>query len=85
MAWFREHGIQPALVVDEGGEMNALMRTTVAFTQMEGSSARNVISTEASMVLSSGERTTIHGNNERIFLETACRAVEFYIRLMKMC
>ena len=33
-----------------GGELNALVRTTVAFTQMEGSSARNVIPTEAKMV-----------------------------------
>ena len=33
-----------------GGEMNALMRTTSAFTQMEGSNARNVIPTEAKMV-----------------------------------
>ena len=33
-----------------GGEMNALLRTTVAFTQMEGSSARNVIPPEAKMV-----------------------------------
>ncbi len=33
-----------------GGEMNALIRTTVAFTQMEGGPARNVIPTEAKMV-----------------------------------
>ena len=160
-----------------GGEMNALLRTTVAFTQMEGSNARNVIPTEARMVanmrlnpadsvasaltylkstvrddtveitalesqepsrisrvdcaawdtvaaavaetwpgcivtpylmvqcsdsrhygrisdrvyrfsamdLTSQERSTIHGNNERVRLETICKAVEFYIRLMKKC
>ena len=33
-----------------GGEMNALVRTTAAFTQMQGSSARNVIPPEATMV-----------------------------------
>lgn len=160
-----------------GGEMNALVRTTVAFTQMEGSSARNVIPPEAKMVsnirlnpadsvasalaylektvndpaveitslesfepspvsetgcdawekvaaavantwpgcivspylmvqcsdsrhyrdlsnhvyrfsamdLSAEERSTIHGNNERIRLETVAKAVEFYIRLMRQC
>ena len=160
-----------------GGEMNALVRTTVAFTQMEGSSARNVIPPEAKMVsnirlnpadsvasalaylekavndpaveitslesfepspvsetgcdawekvasavantwpgcivspylmvqcsdsrhyrdlsnhvyrfsamdLSAEERSTIHGNNEHIRLETAAKAVEFYIRLMRQC
>ena len=160
-----------------GGEMNALVRTTVAFTQMEGSSARNVIPPEAKMVanmrlnpsdsvesaleylrrvvnddaveitslghfepsristiecegwdkvsaavaetwrgcivapylmvqcsdsrhygrisdkvyrfsamdLTAEERATIHGNNERIRLDCAARAVEFYIRLMKKC
>ncbi len=34
----------------QGGEMNALLRTTVAFTQMQGSSATNVIPPKASMV-----------------------------------
>ena len=158
-----------------GGEMNALVRTTVAFTQMEGSSARNVIPPEAKMVanmrlnpadsvasaleylkkavnngaveitdlesnepsrisrtdcegwdkvsaavletwpgcivspylmvqcsdsrhygrisdkvyrfsamdLTAEERATIHGNNEKVRLEGICRAVEFYLRLMK--
>ncbi|MBE6730939.1 MAG: M20/M25/M40 family metallo-hydrolase [Ruminococcaceae bacterium] len=160
-----------------GGEMNALMRTTVAFTQAEGSKASNVIPPKASLVsnirlnpedtvesakaylektindgdievevlmgmnpsristtdcegfekvktavastwkgsivspylmvqcsdsrhwgkisdkvfrfsamdLTSEERATIHGNNERIRLETVNKAVEFYIRLMKQC
>jgi len=160
-----------------GGEMNALVRTTVAFTQMEGSTARNVIPPEARMVanmrlnphddlksalgylrrvvknphvevtalegfnpspisetncpawdkvasavantwpgcivspylmvqcsdsrhygklsnhvyrfsamdMTAEERATIHGNNERIRVESVAKAVEFYIRLMKHC
>ena len=160
-----------------GGEMNALVRTTVAFTRMEGSAAANVIPPEAKMVanmrlnpsdsvesalqylrkvvaddaveitaleasepsrvsttgcdgwekvaaavaetwkgsivapylmvqcsdsrhwgrisdrvfrfsamdLTAAERATIHGNNERIRLETIGKAVEFYIRLMSKC
>jgi acetylornithine deacetylase/succinyl-diaminopimelate desuccinylase-like protein len=35
------------------------------------------------MDLTSEERATIHGNNERIRLESIGRAVEFYIRLIK--
>ena len=38
------------LAKKSGGEMNALMRTTVAFTQMHGSSASNVIPPSADMV-----------------------------------
>lgn len=160
-----------------GGEMNALVRTTTAFTMAQGSNARNVIPTEATLIsnmrlnpadtvasataylkkvvnddsvditviesfepspisetgcdswnkvasavsqtwqgcivapylmvqcsdsrhygrisnhvyrfsamdLTADERKTIHGNNERIRLETVAKAVEFYIRLMKQC
>lgn len=39
----------------------------------------------SAMDLTAEERKTIHGNNERIRLETAQRAVEFYIRLMQQC
>ena len=170
-------GVLDMIAKKSGGEMNALMRTTVAFTQMEGSKAPNVIPPEATMVsnirinpadsvggaleylkktvgddtvevsileatepsrvsetdceqwdrvasavastwkgcvvspylmvqcsdsrhygkisnhvyrfsamdLTSEERATIHGNNERIRVETALKAVEFYIRLMKKC
>ena len=39
----------------------------------------------SAMDLTAQERSTIHGNNERIRLETACKAVEFYIRLMGKC
>ena len=160
-----------------GGEMNALVRTTVAFTQMEGSTARNVLPTEAKLVsnmrlnpadsvasavahlkksvtskdveisvlesfepsrisqtncpawdavaaavaetwpgcivspylmvqcsdsrhygrisdhvyrfsamdMTAEERKSIHGNNEKIRLQSIAKAVEFYIRLMKKC
>ena len=170
-------GVLNMLCKKTGGEMNALLRTTVAFTQSEGSSAPNVIPPKATMTanlrlnpqdsvegaieyirktidddsitltvgsnnqpspvsctdtigwqklsnailgtwqgsvvtpylmvqcsdsrhyrdlsdrvyrfsamdLTSEERKTIHGHNERIRLETANRAVEFYIRLMNQC
>ncbi|MCQ2553613.1 MAG: M20/M25/M40 family metallo-hydrolase [Clostridia bacterium] len=170
-------GVLDMICKKSGGELNALVRTTVAFTQMNGSKAPNVIPPSASMVanmrlnpedsvagaidyvknviaddsitltatssmepspisridcegwervvnavegtwkgcivspylmvqcsdsrhygkisdkvyrfsamdLTAEERHTIHGNNERIRLETAHRAVEFFIRIMKQC
>lgn len=39
----------------------------------------------SAMDLSAEERSTIHGNNERIRTETVGKAVEFFIRLMKQC
>ncbi len=170
-------GVLDLLGRRSGGEINALLRTTVAFTQMEGSSAPNVIPPQATMVanlrlnpadtvesakarlekiiddpnvtvtvgshmnpsrisqtgcdawkkvekavaetwtgclvapylmvqcsdsrhygrisdkvyrfsamdLTAEERSTIHGNNERIRLDAVKRAVEFYLRLMEQC
>ena len=170
-------GILDMICKKSGGELNALMRTTVAFTQMSGSRAANVIPPKATMLsnlrlnpmdtmdtaleyikktvnnpdieitavdgmnpsrisrtdcegwkkvasavastwkgsivspylmvqcsdsrhygrisdkvyrfsamdLTSEERATIHGNNERIRVDALHRAVEFYIRLIKQC
>ncbi len=169
-------GVIDLICKSSGGELNALVRTTVAFTQMQGSAASNVIPPRAAVVsnirlnpadtmasgldylkrvvdddtveitalhgmepsrisridcdgyervasavastwrgcittpylmmqcsdsrhygrisdrvyrfsamdLTSEERATIHGHNERIRVETVAKAVEFYIRLMRM-
>jgi len=170
-------GILDMICKKSGGEMNALVRTTVAFTQASGSSAPNVIPPSASMTanlrlnpmdtvesateyirqtikddsititvkngtnpspiskidcdgwnkiassvattwqgcivspylmvqcsdsrhygaisdrvyrfsamdLTSEERKSIHGHNERIRVDCVARATEFYIRLMRQC
>ena len=37
----------------------------------------------SAMDMSAEERHMIHGNDERIRLESICRAVEFFMRVMK--
>ena len=39
----------------------------------------------SAMDMTKEEMRLIHGNNERVRLEVIGRAVEFYIRLMKLC
>ncbi len=39
----------------------------------------------SAMDLTKEDRTTIHGNNERIRIECLARASEFYLRLLKSC
>ena len=52
-----------------GGELNALVRTTTAFTQMEGSNARNVIPAKASLV-----------SNMRLNLDDSVASATEYLR-----
>lgn len=51
--WCFGHLLSDVICRLSGGELNALVRTTVAFTQMSGSQAPNVIPPEASMVSNS--------------------------------
>lgn len=61
-------GVLDRLSRKSGGEMNALLRTTVAFTQATGSAAPNVIPPEASMTanLRLNPRDSVQSATERI-------------------
>ncbi len=37
------------------------------------------------MAMTSEERASIHGNDERIAVETVKKTVQFYVRLMRLC
>jgi len=62
-------GVLDSICKKNGGELNALLRTTVAFTQMEGSNAPNVIPPSASMV-----------SNLRLNPEDSCDSALNYLR-----
>ncbi len=70
-----------ALGKSKGGEMNALMRTTCAFTQMQGSKGSNVLPPEAKMVanfrLVPGE--TVEGTVERVRKTIADDSIELSV------
>lgn len=61
-------GVLDILAKSSGGEMNALLRTTVAFTQAKGSSAPNVIPPEASVTANMrlNPEDTVQGAKERL-------------------
>lgn len=61
-------GLLDKMSKKKGGELNALMRTTVAFTQMSGSKGSNVLPPEASMVanLRLVEGDTVQSVRDRI-------------------
>ncbi len=56
-----------------GGQMNALLRTTVAFTQMEGSKGMNVIPAEAHMI---SNHRIMHGDTVESVYERIKKVVD---------
>lgn len=92
-------GMDPSVISDTNCEAWNRLRTTVAETWQDAivtpylmvacSDSRHwgEISDKvyrfSAMALSKEERSTIHGNNERIPLATVSRVVEFYTRLIK--
>lgn len=93
------NGINPSVISVTDCEAYERVRSTVAETWQDaivspylmvaGSDSRHwgAISDKvyrfSAMALSKEERGMIHGNNERIPLETISRTVEFYIRIMR--
>lgn len=95
------NGINPSVISRTDCKAYDIVRSTVAETWQDaivspylmvaGSDSRHwgAISDKvyrfSAMALTKEERGMIHGNDERIPLETISRTVEFYIRLMKKC
>ena len=93
------NGINPSVISITDCEAYERVRSTTAETWQEaivspylmvaGSDSRHwgAISDKvyrfSAMALSREERGMIHGNDERIPVETICRTVEFYIRIMQ--
>lgn len=65
-----------------GGEINALLRTTVAFTQMKGSSASNVIPPECEMV--SNIRLNPHDTVDGALLEIKKKVNNDSVEIVKL-
>lgn len=95
------NGINPSVISRTDCEAYERVRSTVAETWQDaivspylmvaGSDSRHwgAISDKvyrfSAMALSKEERGMIHGNNERIPLDTISRTVEFFTRIMKKC
>ncbi len=74
-------GILNLLCIKQGGEMNALLRTTVAFTQATGSNAPNVIPPSSSLVanLRLNPNDSVNGAVERIRQTIKCDSIQLQV------
>ncbi len=66
--WFFK-GILDKIARKSGGQINAMLRTTIAFTQMQGSKGMNVLPSEASML-----------SNQRVIIDSSVAETVEYIK-----
>lgn len=67
----------------QGGEMNALCRTTVAFTMLSGSAARNVLPAEASMISNMRLSPSDRMESAKAYLEKTVKDPNVEIRVLE--
>ncbi len=67
------------------GAIAALLAVLLCFGHWPFAQRHSRVYRFSAMDLTAEERSSIHGNNERIRLDVIARSVAFYIRLMGKC